>query len=272
MTAPGRGASLLSPPRGQTVYAVRSRRTGAVSIGVDLTPGGACTLDCDYCQVPRTRRSTPEPVDLHRVRDELRAALDELGAIAGDVAFAGSGEPTWPREFPEALGIARALVRDLPRPLPVRVFTSGSTLDREEVATALADLVSTGDGEAWVKLDTWDERTIQRYWSSRDQPGHERRVALLGRRAPVVLQTMLVHRAQDATLEQTAAGLVQVVERLLRAGCRIDRLVLSTLIREPGQARAELRAYGEPEMETVAEALRATGVRVAPLPNEALDA
>ena len=36
------------------VYAVLSRRSGGVSIGVNLNPDKVCNFDCIYCQVDRT--------------------------------------------------------------------------------------------------------------------------------------------------------------------------------------------------------------------------
>src|SRR5438094_9829826 len=53
------------------VYAVVSRRSKGVSIGLNLNPDKICNFDCVYCQVDR---STPGPVrgvDLGRLRDEL---------------------------------------------------------------------------------------------------------------------------------------------------------------------------------------------------------
>jgi wyosine [tRNA(Phe)-imidazoG37] synthetase (radical SAM superfamily) len=241
---------------------VRSRRTGEVSIGVDLTPNGACPLACDYCQVPRTARAAPEPVEVARVREELSAVLGEVGAVAGDVVLAGSGEPTWPTEFPVALQLARDLVRGLARRIPVRVFTCGATLDREPVARALADLVDSGEGEVWVKLDAWDETTHGRFWSTHGQAEHEHRVAAFGRRTRVVLQMMLVHRPDGVTVEQTAAGLAAAVGRIVGEGCRVDRVVLSTLFREPGDGDVTLSPYDDAEMARVADAVRSVGVSV----------
>jgi wyosine [tRNA(Phe)-imidazoG37] synthetase (radical SAM superfamily) len=262
MNEPGRGAAHLAPPRGRHVYAVRSRRTGDVSIGVDLTPNGACPLACDYCQVKREARATPAPVDLEVLRQELSAALAELGAVAGDIAFAGSGEPTWPVEFVAALQAAREQVVRLPRRIPVRVFTCGATLDREPVARALHDLVASGDGEVWVKLDAWDEVTHRRFWSTRGQAEHERRVAAFGRTTPVVLQTMLVHRTDGVTVDETASGLAGAVARLVADGCRVERVVLSTLFREPGDAHVSLSALSAEEVARVADAIRGAGVAV----------
>jgi wyosine [tRNA(Phe)-imidazoG37] synthetase (radical SAM superfamily) len=260
--APGQGAAILAPPRGQYVYVVRSRRTGEVSIGIDLTPNGACPLSCDYCQVSRTARLPPEPVSIDGATEELAATLRVVGSEAGDVVFAGSGEPTWPSEFPGVLEAARDRVARLPRRLPVRVFTSGTTLDREVVAHALHALVHSGDGEVWVKLDAWDEASQQRFWGTRGKVAHERRVATFGAHTPLVLQSMLVHRRPDATVQDAASGLAAAVARLLAHGCRIDRVMLSTLFRPPGDGGAALAPYDEAELGRVAEAIRAVGVSV----------
>ena len=120
-----------------------------------------------------------------------------------------------------------------------------------------------GEGEVWVKLDAWDEATQRRFWSTHGQAEHEHRVAAFGRRAPVVLQTMLVHRTDGVTVEQTATGLAGAVCRIVGEGCRVERVVLSTLFREPGGPREALSAYDEAEMSRVAGAIRAVGVAVA---------
>ena len=54
------------------VYPVVSRRSGGVSIGVNLNPDKVCNFDCIYCQVDRTRQSETRFVAL----DELLAELD----------------------------------------------------------------------------------------------------------------------------------------------------------------------------------------------------
>src|SRR5438093_1461314 len=99
------------------VYAVVSRRSKGVSIGLNLNPDKICNFDCVYCQVDR---STPGPVrgvDLGRLRDELEDMLDRV--LSGhlfeeelfrqtpetlrrlnDIAFSGDGEPTTCPEFP----------------------------------------------------------------------------------------------------------------------------------------------------------------------------
>ncbi len=93
------------------VYPVISRRSGGLSIGINLNPDTACNFDCVYCQVDRSTTPRVREVDPERVRDELERMIAEAQsgrlfedpAFAGvpdnyrwikDIAFSGDGEPT----------------------------------------------------------------------------------------------------------------------------------------------------------------------------------
>ena len=101
------------------VYPVLSRRSGGISIGVNLNPDKICNFDCIYCQVDRTRQSETQFVDTDALLAELDAMLD-AGHLAAscssirrvrdtpaalrrlnDIAFSGDGEPTTYRNFDE---------------------------------------------------------------------------------------------------------------------------------------------------------------------------
>lgn len=261
--APGRGATHLEAAVGSYVYVVRSRRTGRVSVGIDLTPGGACTFACDYCQVRREGpRSVPGPVDLARLAEELEHALSRFGAEAGDVAFAGSGEPTWSTAFAEALIVARDTVRAHALDIPVRVFTSGRTLDHARVRLALVRLVWSDEGEAWVKLDAWDEASFRIINGVRGFDAHVARVVRFAREVPVVLQIMLARRESGPTLEVGASGLFRVLARMIDGSARIDRIVLGTLIRPPGNGTQGVRAIAPAELLEIADRFRTIAIDV----------
>src|SRR6516162_6780926 len=104
------------------VYAVVSRRSKGVSIGLNLNPDKICNFDCVYCQVDRRTPATVRDVDVPRLLDELEGMLDlvvsgelfEIERFAqtppalrrlNDIAFSGDGEPT---TCPEFLEIVRA--------------------------------------------------------------------------------------------------------------------------------------------------------------------
>src|SRR5438067_7584147 len=65
------------------VYAVVSRRSKGVSIGVNLNPDKICNFDCVYCQVDRTTPGGAKDVDLPLLRAELAAMIDAV--VSGDL-------------------------------------------------------------------------------------------------------------------------------------------------------------------------------------------
>src|SRR3954471_23108497 len=58
------------------VYAVVSRRSKGVSIGLNLNPDKVCNFDCVYCQVDRTTPGPGKDVDVPRLLEELEGMLD----------------------------------------------------------------------------------------------------------------------------------------------------------------------------------------------------
>src|SRR6266849_4138927 len=97
-------------------YPVLSRRSGGVSIGVNLNLDKVCNFDCPYCQVDRTGPGKEQRLDLVRIGEEveaLLAAVDGSGVVRlplfdklqdgdkmlRDVALSGDGEPTLVPEF-----------------------------------------------------------------------------------------------------------------------------------------------------------------------------
>src|SRR5258708_3607932 len=122
------------------VYAVVSRRSKGVSVGLNLNPDKVCNFDCVYCQVDRT---TPGPT----------RALRGIN----DIAFCGDGEQTtWP-EFPQ---LVEAVVEVKRRRglggVKIVVITNATMFHRPAVRDALAVLAANG-GEVWAKLDAGTE-------------------------------------------------------------------------------------------------------------------
>jgi len=111
---------------------VPSRRLGR-SLGVDLVPLKTCSLDCVYCQLGATARTTlqrAEYVPIDPVIEEVRARLAQ-GAAADYVTLGGSGESTLHSGFGE---VARR-IKEFSR-VPVALLTNGSLFSRPEVRAA----------------------------------------------------------------------------------------------------------------------------------------
>ena len=75
------------------VYPVLSRRSGGISIGVNLNPDKVCNFDCIYCQVDRTRQSETRFVEIDAAAG--RAANDMLDLVAsGEILRAPKSSAT----------------------------------------------------------------------------------------------------------------------------------------------------------------------------------
>ena len=148
------------------VYAVVSRRARGLSIGVNMNPDKVCNFDCPYCQVDRTTPGGPSAVEVPVLAAELGTILDLVAAgelwnvppfdtvlpgrrNVADIAFAGDGEPTTPREFPDAARAARDERDRRGLAFPLRLITNATMFHRESVRRALA--TSTSCGASWTR-------------------------------------------------------------------------------------------------------------------------
>jgi wyosine [tRNA(Phe)-imidazoG37] synthetase (radical SAM superfamily) len=166
------------------VYPVVSRRSGGVSVGINLNPNNACNWRCVYCQVPGLTRGEPPPIDLAQLESELRRMLGaivdggfltdrvEAGArVLSDIAFSGNGEPTSAPEFPEAVAIAARVRTEfgLDSGVRLRLITNGSLIDRTHVREGLRRL-GEAVGEAWFKVDGGTAEALVRINGSKQKP------------------------------------------------------------------------------------------------------
>ncbi|MFQ5493948.1 MAG: radical SAM protein [Phycisphaerae bacterium] len=236
------------------VYPVISRRSGGLSIGVNLNPDTACNFDCIYCQVDRSAAPRVRHVDPEKLHDELAGLLDGIRAggffddpafadvpaefrVIKDIAFSGDGEPTTCKNLRECVDLVAALKRETCRPeTRLVLITDACYLKRSEVEAALTILDANG-GEIWAKLDAGTED----YYETVNRPNFPLRHVIENITAaasvrPVVIQSlfMRIHgRPADA------AELSAYVERLLEitaAGGRIDRVQVYTIARTPAES------------------------------------
>ncbi len=141
------------------VYVVRSRRSGGLSVGINLDPQQTCNFDCVYCEVIDRRAIARHvgrpPILAAEVVAELSTVLASLRGTETprDIAFAGDGEPS---TFAGFLQLAREVfhTRDAAglSDVPVILITNGSGLGRTEMREA-HDLFAARGGLFWIKLD-----------------------------------------------------------------------------------------------------------------------
>ncbi|NLX14697.1 MAG: radical SAM protein [Phycisphaerales bacterium] len=161
------------------VYPVISRRSGGLSIGVNLNPDKACNFDCVYCQVDRTQRPMVRKVEPDVLGSELEAMVRQ--ALSGelfddlrfaevpaayrkirDIAFSGDGEPTICPQFPAAVHVAAEVRRAYQlHDVKLLLLTDAAYLNKPIVAEALAEM-DANNGEIWAKLDAGTEDYFRR--------------------------------------------------------------------------------------------------------------
>ncbi len=152
------------------VYPVLSRRSGGISIGLNVNPDKQCNFDCIYCQVDRSIPATVTEFDLPLAEAELREmlAIIESGALAraprfatvppelmrvNDIALSGDAEPT---TLPNFAATIEMIARVKPPRVKIVLITDAGGLGRLEVKRGLA-IMDRHEGEIWAKLDAGTE-------------------------------------------------------------------------------------------------------------------
>jgi wyosine [tRNA(Phe)-imidazoG37] synthetase (radical SAM superfamily) len=217
------------------VYVARSRRSGGLSLGVDLTPQGHCSFSCVYCQASHPPLDNPElAVDTDRLRQELLAKLrTEAASELRDLVLAGSGEPTSVPNAAAALEAIRAACDEASFLLPRRIFTNGRHLAQPAVFEALLAWAAWG-GELWVKLDAIRSGAFEAINGRRfDVPAHLAGIWRLAAATPIGVQTMLLRGPSQPDPAQTIADLGDAMAAALSDGAQIREVHLITLSRVP---------------------------------------
>ncbi|MFP6673253.1 MAG: radical SAM protein, partial [Pirellulaceae bacterium] len=160
------------------VYPVLSRRSGGLSIGVNLNPDKVCNFDCIYCQVNRTTESETRFVELDQLLDELDRMLEwvlsarifESGKFSDtpeqlrtlrDIAFSGDGEPTTYRNFDEIIQACATLKQKHQLDdVAMVLITNASMFHREHVQRGL-QILDQNQGQVWAKLDAGTDAYYQ---------------------------------------------------------------------------------------------------------------
>jgi wyosine [tRNA(Phe)-imidazoG37] synthetase (radical SAM superfamily) len=254
------------------VYAVVSRRSKGVSIGLNLNPDKICNFDCVYCQVDRTTPGPVRDVDLPRLRAELEAMLDliqsgELFEVdrfratpphlrrLNDIAFSGDGEPTTCPEFLEVVQMAAEVKRQRGLADVKLVLISNAThFHRPKVREALTVLAA-NHGEVWAKLDAGTEdyykqieRTTIPFQRILDN------IADAARTRPLVIQAMFLRlRGQPPSAEEQE-GFCERLNEIVRGGGRISLVQVYTVARMP--AEAYVSALSAAEVDALVELVR----------------
>jgi wyosine [tRNA(Phe)-imidazoG37] synthetase (radical SAM superfamily) len=249
-----------------------SRRARGLSIGVNLNPDKVCNFDCPYCQVDRTIPGGASRIDVPRLEAELRrllglhasgrlwetspfdTALLELRRVA-DIAFAGDGEPTTPREFPAAAAAVRRVRDELAPGVPLRLLTNSTMLHRGRVIEALP-----GFDELWCKLDAGTEAYFQRVDGTTFPFARVlRNLRETVSRRPIVIQSMFCTTEGEGPSDEEVREWGRRLGEIAEKGT-ISEVQVYTVARKPSDSG--VAALSPERLVEIAAIPRAMGLRV----------
>jgi len=236
------------------VYPVISRRSGGLSIGINLNPDTACNFDCVYCQVDRSGTPRVREVDVARLGDELSRMIADArdGALFDDPAFAdvpserrgirdfafsGDGEPTTCKYFRECVGLVARFRHEAGLDhAKIVLITDACYLTKPEVVAALA-IMDQNNGEIWAKLDAGTEA----YYQQVNRPNYPLRhvvdnIIAAARVRPVVIQSLFMRLHGQTPDEHELSAYCDRLMEINAAGGRIDCVQVYTVARRPAES------------------------------------
>jgi len=239
------------------VYPVISRRSGGLSVGVNLNVDQRCNFDCAYCFIDRAAPPPAQHVDLDLLIGELNRLLDMVDTgelwtippfrdvrpdqqVLRDIAISGSAEATTSPRFAEACErIAEVKAQRGLDGVKLVLITNASRLTAPPVQRGL-DVLAAHEGEIWAKLDAGDPATYGRV--NRSSVPFETVLEGLrdaGRRQPLVIQSMFFRHEDDPPTPAVIDAYVDRLAELLRDGCQIKAVQVYTVARAPMETGIE---------------------------------
>lgn len=203
---------------------VPSRRLG-YSLGVDLLPFKTCSLNCVYCQLGQTPKTTirrKKYFSEKQILNELEEFL-KTGIRVDFITFSGSGEPTLNSSIGNLIRKIKKITGK-----PVAVLTNSTLLTRSSVRKELeaADVVV-------PSLDAADQKTFEKV--NRPHSSLKARKIIEGLikfrpqfRGQLWLEILLVRGLNDSPAH--LKKLKEAVEKI-----NPDRIHLNTVVRPPAE-------------------------------------
>ena len=261
------------------VYPVVSRRSGGVSIGINLSPSKRCNFACVYCQVNCQRLAEKEilsqispEVDFDTLRLELKETVRVVlsGELFSeerfhdtppekrslhDFAFSGDGEPTLSPQFSQAVQLVADLRDEVAADsVKLILITNATTLKNKETVEGCDTLIER-NGEIWAKLDALNEdvyREINR--SAVPYSTIINNLTFAAKRWPIKIQTMFVRKSSALPTHGEIDFYINTLDRIVSSGGRISSLQLYTVARPP--VESNVSALNQVEMDAIADEVR----------------
>ena len=236
------------------VYPVISRRSGGVSIGVNLNPDKVCNFDCIYCQVDRTRQSETRFVEMDALLQELQGVLElvmsgelyDVDSFAetptalrrlNDIAFSGDGEPTTFRNFDELIQACADVRREVgATEAKMVLITNASMFHRPHVQKGLK-ILDHNRGEIWAKLDAGTEAYFQQVDRSKFSLRHVMDNLILAARVrPIVIQSLFMRIQGQPPENSELQAYCDRLNEIVDAGGEIKLVQIYSVARQPAES------------------------------------
>ncbi|MEM8946574.1 MAG: radical SAM protein [Planctomycetota bacterium] len=236
------------------VYPVLSRRSGGMSIGVNLNPDKVCNFDCIYCQVDRTTQSETRFVGMDQLLSELRELLplvasgeiyktEKFGSVPtelrrlNDIAFSGDGEPTTYKNFDEIIAACAEVKREAGLDhVKMVLITNASMFHRAHVKRGLETLAG-NQGEIWAKLDAGTddyyqliERTPIPFQRILDN------ISAAAQVRPLVIQSLFMRVNGAPPSDDEIRAFCDRLCEFLQVGGRLSLVQIYTIARRPAES------------------------------------
>lgn len=255
------------------VYPVLSRRSGGLSIGVNLNPDKVCNFDCIYCQVDRTTQSETRFVEFEQLLAELAGMLQF--AISGeiyqhpkfadtptefrrlnDMAFSGDGEPTTYRNFDELMSRCAQLKRehDPTGNVKMVLITNASMFHRPTVAKGL-EILDANQGEIWAKLDAGTAeyfKLIDRTPIAFSQVLSN--ITLAAQKRAIVIQSLFMNVNGQPPSNAELNAFCDRLNEIQSAGGQISLVQIYTIARQP--AESFVTPLGDSKVDSITELVK----------------
>lgn len=226
---------------GFIVYPVLSRRSGGLSLGINLFPERKlCNFDCPYCEIFPISEGMPA-FSLEKLEAELEAFVkhDYPGLWSGfpvrDICLSGNGEPTISPQFEASLRLIADFRRRWPQQLgkaKLVLITNSTSFADPRLYDLLAHFIKEEGLEIWAKLDAGGQALFELMSGTNNSlKDILASITRFARQNPIVIQTMLCEALGHLTSAADVAEYSLVLEEMLKAKAQISEVHLYTFAR-----------------------------------------
>ncbi len=258
------------------VYFVISRRSGGLSIGINLNPNNACNWRCIYCQVPDLIRGSSPDIELQQLKKELDEFLNDV--IHGDfynrheiendlrtikdIAISGNGESTSATDFDQIIKMIGDTIKQfsLQNKIKLVLITNGSLAQKKVVQSGLS-MMSSINGEVWFKLDSGTDAGLKNINNAGlSIKRAKENLKVVSELCATWLQTCVFKLDGELSSKDEREKYLQFLLWLKREGININGVLLYGLARPSMQAEASrLSVVSEAWMNELADEINQLG-------------